>query len=145
MVWFGLITVHVPLNSSAALQKGSVLWTLYLIYKYKTNCSQWKISHFINHYFQFFTIRFVSTYVSRVLCSGVCWLRFSRKKSSRQCNSRLKYEGRLKSLWTGYSTLLLCIGRHNNITAAHCHQSTNFSNGPRSCSAILKRFLLKWP
>jgi hypothetical protein len=25
------------------------------------------------------------------------------------------------------------------ITAAHCRQSTNFSNGPRSCSAILKR------
>jgi hypothetical protein len=31
------------------------------------------------------------------------------------------------------------------ITAAHCRQSTNFSNGPRSWSAILKRVLLKWP
>jgi hypothetical protein len=29
------------------------------------------------------------------------------------------------------------------IKVAHSHQSTNFSNGPRSCSAILKRVLLK--
>jgi hypothetical protein len=30
-----------------------------------------------------------------------------------------------------------------NITVVNCCQSTNFSNGPRSCSAILKRVLLK--
>jgi len=27
---------------------------------------------------------------------------------------------------------MLCRGRHNNITTAHCFQSTNFSNGPRT-------------
>jgi hypothetical protein len=31
------------------------------------------------------------------------------------------------------------------ITAARYRQSTNFSNGSRSCSAILKRVLLKRP
>jgi hypothetical protein len=41
------------------------------------------------------------------------------------------YEGRLKSSWTGGSAPLLCRERQNNITAAHCLQSTNFSNGPR--------------
>jgi hypothetical protein len=36
------------------------------------------------------------------------------------------YEGRLKSSWTGGSTLLLCRGKHKGITVAHCHQFTNF-------------------
>jgi hypothetical protein len=42
------------------------------------------------------------------------------------------YEGRLKSSWTGGSAPLLCRGKHNSITVAHCHQSMNLSNGPRS-------------
>jgi hypothetical protein len=33
--------------------------------------------------------------------------------------------------------------RHNSIRASHCRQSTNFPNCPRSCSAILRRVLLK--
>jgi hypothetical protein len=53
------------------------------------------------------------------------------------------YEGHLKSAWTGGSAPLLCRGRHNGITTAHCRQSTNFLNGPRSCSAILEMVLLK--
>jgi hypothetical protein len=56
-----------------------------------------------------------------------------------------KYEVHLKSSRTGYSSPLLCRERSKNITVAHCRQSTNFSNGPRSCSAILKRALLKRP
>jgi len=40
------------------------------------------------------------------------------------------YEGLLKSSWTGGSAPLLCKMRHNSKTAAHCHQSTNFPNGP---------------
>jgi hypothetical protein len=49
------------------------------------------------------------------------------------------YEDRLKSSWTGYSAPLLCCYASLCTTAAHCRQSTNFSNGPRSRSAILKR------
>jgi hypothetical protein len=44
--------------------------------------------------------------------------------------TRNKYEDRLKGLWTGGSAPLLCRGIHNSITAPHCRQSTNFSNGP---------------
>jgi len=35
----------------------------------------------------------------------------------------------------------MCLLFYKGIAAAHCRQSTNFSNGPRSCSAILKRAL----
>jgi hypothetical protein len=41
------------------------------------------------------------------------------------------YEDRLKNSWTGGSALLLCCYASLCITAVHCHQSTNFSNGPR--------------
>jgi hypothetical protein len=53
------------------------------------------------------------------------------------------YKGHLKSSWTGGSVPLLCCYASLCITAAHYRQSTNFLNGPRSCSAILKRVLLK--
>jgi hypothetical protein len=55
------------------------------------------------------------------------------------------YEGRLKSSWTGGIAPLLCCYASFCIRAAHCRQSTKFSNGPRSYSAILKRVLLKRP
>jgi len=42
----------------------------------------------------------------------------------------MKYEGRLKSSWTGGSAPLLCRGRYGNVTAAHCRQPTNFSKRP---------------
>jgi hypothetical protein len=41
------------------------------------------------------------------------------------------YEGCLKSSWTGGSTPLLCCYASHCITAAHCRQFTNFSNGLR--------------
>jgi hypothetical protein len=41
------------------------------------------------------------------------------------------------------STAQMCRKRYNSITVAHCCQSMNFSNGLCSCSAILKRVLLK--
>jgi hypothetical protein len=50
----------------------------------------------------------------------------------------------LEVVWRKYIShfsMLLCRGRHKSITAAHCRQSTNSSNGPRSCSTILKRVL----
>jgi hypothetical protein len=53
------------------------------------------------------------------------------------------YESCLKSSWTGGSAPLLCCYASFCITAAHRRQSTYFSNGPRSCSVILKRILLK--
>jgi hypothetical protein len=43
----------------------------------------------------------------------------------------LTYEGHLKSSWTGSSASLLCRGRHNSITAAHCRKFSNFSNGSK--------------
>jgi hypothetical protein len=43
----------------------------------------------------------------------------------------LKYEGHLKSWWTGGSAPRFCCYASLCITAAHCRQSTNFSNGPR--------------
>jgi hypothetical protein len=49
------------------------------------------------------------------------------------------YEGRLKRSWTGGNAPLLYCYASLCITAAHYRQSTNFLNGPRSCSAILKK------
>jgi hypothetical protein len=40
------------------------------------------------------------------------------------------------------TVILLRRGRHKSITAVHCQQFMNFSNGPYSCSTILKRVLL---
>jgi hypothetical protein len=56
---------------------------------------------------------------------------------------KIKYDGRWKSSWTGGSAPLVCSYASLCITAAHYRQSTNFSKGPRSSSAILKRALLK--
>jgi hypothetical protein len=39
--------------------------------------------------------------------------------------------------WRQFAAVILFLC----ITAAHCRQSTNFSNSPRSCSAILKKVL----
>jgi hypothetical protein len=60
----------------------------------------------------------------------------------RQCAAVMppKMKPIAKSVYVNFCLInFLCI------TAAHCRQSTNFSNGPRSCSAILKRVLLKRP
>jgi hypothetical protein len=56
---------------------------------------------------------------------------------------RSNYEGRLKSSWTGGSEPLLCRRSHNSITAAHCRQSTNFSNGPRVLIGDIKKSEVK--
>jgi hypothetical protein len=48
----------------------------------------------------------------------------------------------LESSWTGGRASLLCTEKHNSTTAAHCLHSTDFSYGPRNCSAILKKVLL---
>jgi hypothetical protein len=53
------------------------------------------------------------------------------------------YEGSLKSSWTGGTAPLLFCYASLCITVAYCVQSPKFSNGRRSCSAILKRALLK--
>jgi hypothetical protein len=44
----------------------------------------------------------------------------------------IRGEGCLKSSWTGGSAPLLCKRRYNNKIAAHCSQSTSFSNCPRN-------------
>jgi hypothetical protein len=49
------------------------------------------------------------------------------------------YEGCFKSSWTGGSVPLLCLPLHIS------GQSMNFSNGPHSSSAMVKRVLLKRP
>jgi len=36
----------------------------------------------------------------------------------------------VESSWTGGSALLLCRRRQNRVTAMHCRQPMNFSNGP---------------
>jgi len=64
---------------------------------------------------------------------------FKQTETRNEGNEMMQtYESSLKSSWTGGNALLLCCYSYC-ITAAHCRQSTNFSNGPRSCSAILKR------
>jgi hypothetical protein len=49
-----------------------------------------------------------------------------------------------RAVWKvrGLTALRRCYAE-GGITTAYCRQSTNFSNGPRICSAILKRVLLK--
>jgi hypothetical protein len=49
---------------------------------------------------------------------------------------RSNYEGRLKILWTGGSAPLLYCYASLCITAAHCRQSTNFSNRPRTWQKV---------
>jgi hypothetical protein len=51
-----------------------------------------------------------------------------------------------RSVWKVRGLMAVyCCDAEGGITVAHCPQFTNFSNGPRSCSAILKRVLLKRP
>jgi hypothetical protein len=47
-----------------------------------------------------------------------------------QRQTAVKYEGRLKSSWTGGSAPRLCSYASLCISAAHCRQATNFSRGP---------------
>jgi len=49
------------------------------------------------------------------------------------------YKSPLKSSWTGGNVPLLWRRRHNSITAVHCCQSTNFSNGPTWCQNTEKQ------
>jgi hypothetical protein len=52
----------------------------------------------------------------------------------------------MRAVWKvhGLAAVRRCFAE-GGIIAAHCHQSTNFSNSPRICSVIIKRVLLKRP
>jgi hypothetical protein len=39
---------------------------------------------------------------------------------------------------------LLCRGKHNSITTAHCRQSANFSNGPRRVCYVVSNDHSLW-
>jgi hypothetical protein len=121
-----------------------------MLFKYEKTCKQDQVTPSIKtHFISIFP-------ASGCLRNNVCishingqstqmeWLHHLERTSEKQIPELLcKYEGRLKNSWSGGSAPRVCCYASNCMTAAHCRQSTKFSNGSRSCSVILKSVLLK--